>query len=319
MKVTNSMIDQELRPTGIGIKMLNRTFTKSRMRIVNKLLHSKLMTVHDDTLIIETILLSRKDGSTLRVCLFKPKYPVNDVPGILWLHGGGYAFGAPEQAYAYAKRFIETSPAIVIAPDYRTSLEAPYPAALEDSYQTLLWMKDHATALGIRNNQLMIGGDSAGGGLTVATCLYARDQGDVSLAFQMPLYPMLDDRMNTPSAKDNNAPLWNSKSNDTAWKLYLGDLFKTEHVPYYAAPARATNYHGLPPAVTFVGDLEPFRDETLAYIQNLQAAGIAVNYKVYKGCFHGFNTACPKATVSIQAIDFMMEAYQFAVKNHFTE
>ena len=311
------MIDKDLRGAGVTLKLLNRSFTKRKMRMLNKLLHSKLMTVHDDALIIETILLSRKDGSTLRVCLFKPKYPINDVPGILWLHGGGYAFGAPEQASAYAKRLIETSPAIVIAPDYRTSLEAPYPAALEDSYQTLLWMKDHAAELGIRKNQLMIGGDSAGGGLTVATCLYARDQGEVSLAFQMPLYPMLDDRMNTPSAKDNNAPLWNSKSNDTAWKLYLGNLFETSKIPYYAAPARATNYRSLPPAATFVGDLEPFRDETLDYIQNLQKAGIPVKYEVYKGCFHGFDAVCPKADVSIKAVNFIMDAYQFAVQNYF--
>jgi acetyl esterase/lipase len=180
-------------------------------------------------------------------------------------------------------------------------------------------MKGNASALGIRGDQLMVGGESAGGGLSAALTLYARDKGEVAIAFQMPLYPMLDDRMTSETAQDNHAPVWNSKSNANAWKLYLGELFGTPKVPSYAAPARATNYRGLPPAVTFVGDLEPFRDETIQYVENLRIAGVPVDFKIFQGCYHGFEQICPNAKVSKQAITFLLTAYNHAVENYFTE
>lgn len=217
------------------------------------------------------------------------------------------------------KRFIEVSNCVVIAPDYRLSVEAPYPAALEDSYETLLWMRNHAKELGIRHNQLMVGGDSAGGGLTTALTLYARDKGEVSIAFQMPLYPMLDDRMTSDSAKDNNAPVWNSKSNFNAWKLYLGELFGTSIVSYYAAPARAEDYRNLPPTATFVGELEPFRDETILYVDNLRKAGVPVEFEMYKGCYHAFEQMCPKAEVSKRAITFIINSFRYATEHYFAE
>jgi acetyl esterase/lipase len=218
-----------------------------------------------------------------------------------------------------AKRFIDASNCIVVAPDYRLSIEAPYPAALEDSYDALLWMKDHVKELGIRDDQLMVGGDSAGGGLTAALTLYARDKEEVAIAFQMPLYPMIDDRMTNESAKDNNAPLWNSKSNFNGWKLYLGDLFGTPNVPYYAAPARAKDYSKLPPTATFVGDLEPFRDETIQYVENLREAGVKVDFNIYRGCYHAFDAVCPKAEVSKEATAFIINSFKHAVDHYFSE
>src|SRR5690606_17891497 len=134
-----------------------------------------------------------------------------------------------------------------------------------DCYEILLWMKNNAGSLGIREDQLMVGGESAGGGLSASLAMYARDKGLVKLAFQMPLYPMIDDRMETESAKENNAYVWNSNMNRWAWKLYLGELFGRDNVPVYAAAARAEDYSHLPPAVTFVGDIEPFRDETIEF------------------------------------------------------
>jgi acetyl esterase/lipase len=258
----------------------------------------------------------------MRICIFRPlsaKEKGMNQPGVLWLHGGGYALGSPEQSKIYARRFIEESNCVVVAPDYRLSIEAPYPAALEDSYEALLWMKNHAKELRICDNQLMVGGDSAGGGLTAALTLYARDKGEVNIAFQMPLYPMLDDRMTTESAKDNNAPVWNSKSNFNGWKLYLGGLFGTPNVPYYAAAARAEDYSNLPPTATFVGDLEPFRDETVQYVSNLRKAGVPVEFEIYKGCYHGFDQMCPKAEVSKKALDLIVNSFKYAVDHYYAE
>ncbi len=319
MKVISSMIDRDLRIRGRMIKLVNNTFTESRLRLFNILTNKMKNMIKDNSIQCIKEWIPRKDGSKMRICIYKPLIPKENVPGVLWLHGGGYALGVPEQGVTMAKRLIDASNCVVIAPDYRLSVEAPYPAALEDSYDALLWMKNQSKELGIRDDQLMVGGDSAGGGLTAALTLYARDKGEVSIAFQMPLYPMLDDRMTTESAKDNNAPVWNWKSNYNSWKLYLGDLFGTEDVPYYAAPARAENYNDLPPAATFVGELEAFRDETVQYVENLRKAGIPVEFEIYKGCFHAFDTMCPKAEVSKKAITFIIESFKYAAEHYFAE
>jgi acetyl esterase/lipase len=180
-------------------------------------------------------------------------------------------------------------------------------------------MKNNADSLGIDDSQIFIGGDSAGGGLTAAISLYARDKKEVNIAFQMPLYPMLDDRMLTESARDNNAPVWNSKSNYNSWKLYLGELFGKQSVPEYAAPARATDYSNLPPTATFVGDLEPFRDETILYVENLRKSGVKVSFRIFKGCYHAFEQVCPKAEISKSAIEYITSEYEYAVENYFAE
>ncbi|MDF1520125.1 MAG: alpha/beta hydrolase [Brevefilum sp.] len=317
MKIRFNQIDKELRFNGRLVRLLNPTFTEGRLRLFAKLKYPPIF--KDKSIDFIENYITRADGSNLRLCIYKPKNQKGDVPGVLWLHGGGYAIGTPEQSMSKLMRLINASQCVIIAPDYRLSTEAPYPAALEDSYTALLWMKDNASALGIREDQLMIGGDSAGGGLTAALTLYARDKGEVAIAFQMPLYPMLDDRMISESAVDNNAPVWNSKSNTNAWKLYLGDLFGTAKVPSYAAPARAEDFRDLPPTATFVGDLEPFRDETIEYVENLRKADVPVEFKIFKGCYHGFEQICPNANVSKQAISFFLSSYKYAVDHYFAE
>jgi len=317
MKINFATIDQELRPMGRAFKLLNISFSESKLRLFGKLRKKRRVKVK--TLGFHVRWIPREDHSQLRLCVFTPQESIKNIPGVLWLHGGGFALGAPEQAEKYAKQLISASPCVVVAPDYRRSVEAPYPAALDDSYTALVWMKEHAQELGIRDDQLMVGGDSAGGGLTAALTHLARDRDEVSIAFQMPLYPMLDDRMRSESAKDNHAPVWDSKSNRSAWKVYLGDLFGSTDVPEYAAPARAKDYHNLPPAVTFVGDLEPFRDETIAYVDNLRKAGVPVQFEVFKGCYHAFEQFTPKAKVSQKALTLLTDAYTFAVDHYFAE
>jgi acetyl esterase/lipase len=320
MKVTNKEIDKQLRFKGKLINLM--TYASSEARFIkNAERNKKIMDIFFAGKNIrglqcnETWIPRRKDGSKLRIRIYKPLKPVENVPGILWIHGGGYAIGAPEQGAGFYKRLIHESNCVIVAPDYRLSIEAPYPAALEDCYDALLWMKANAKELGIRENQLMAGGDSAGGGLTAALTLYARDMGEVKIAFQMPLYPMIDDRMTSESANENNAPVWNSNSNKWAWKLYLGELYGKD-VSAYAAPARATDYRNLPPTVTFVGDLEPFRDETIEYVENLRKAGVRVDFQIFKGCYHAFQDLSPKAEISKKANSFFIESFKYAVENY---
>ena len=244
--------------------------------------------------------------------------PKNKTPGILWIHGGGYITGMAKMLYiSRAIGLVKKYGAVVVTPEYRLSKAAPYPAALEDCYTALKYLKEHAEELGINTSQIMVGGESAGGGLTVATCMYARDKGEINIAYQMPLYPMIDDR-DTVSSRDNHAPVWNTKLNHKGWKAYLGDLWQG-NVPAYAAPARQTNYSDLPPAYTFVGDNDPFYCETLTYIKNLKNAGVKAKTDVYPNCFHAFDMLLPFKKVSKKAIVEFERQYLYAVKHYFAE
>jgi len=263
---------------------------------------------------------SRSGGPDIRIRILKPLNNQGRLPCMLFVHGGGYMLGNPESAFNSIKQLIDTRACVVVVPDYRKSIKWPYPAGFNDCYDTLLWIKENAATLGVYPGQLIVAGQSAGGGLTAAVTLKARDTGEVNIAFQMPLYPMIDDRQVTGSARQMNLYPWTSELNGKAWDRYLKDLkHKNEDIPAYAAPARAENYTGLPPTITFVGELEPFRDETIAYVEVLKKAGVRVEFELYKGCFHAFDLIAPDADVSKKADRFLMTAYGKYYDNYFKE
>jgi len=318
LKVTNEMIDPQLRTLGRLLRAFDPLSSEKKLRRLNKMTKRYFVGKKIKGMSCESIdILQRNQGSKLRICVMKPEQSQKNVPGVLWLHGGGYAIGAAEMAgLTIPAKLMQQSGCVIVSPDYRLSVESPYPAALEDAYAALVWMKEHASELGIDDTHLIVGGESAGGGLAAALCLYARDKKEVSISFQMPLYPMLDDRMETQSAVDNDAPVWHSKANRAAWKLYLGPLYETDKVPPYASPARATDYTELPPAVSFVGSIEPFRDETIAYFENLRNAGIPADLKIYDGCYHSFDILKPNSDASRAAISFVLDRYKYAIENY---
>lgn len=241
--------------------------------------------------------------------------PKEKTPGILWIHGGGYATGMAGMVYTTrAFNLVRKYGAVVVTPEYRLSGKAPYPAALEDCYTALKYLNDHADELGCNRDQIMIGGESAGGGLTAALCMYARDQGEVNIAFQMPLYPMIDDR-DTDSSRDNHGFPWNTRRNHAAWKQYLRDIIGEP--PPYAVPARQTDYSSLPPAYTFVGSKEPFYCETLTFIDNLNAAGVPAHVDVYPTIFHAFDMLTPFRKISRQAISEFEKQYLYAAEHYY--
>ncbi|MDB5968630.1 MAG: esterase/lipase [Hydrocarboniphaga sp.] len=316
MHVTSEMVDRELRWTGRIMRRLLRPSTPAAFRRLNRLSTLLLKGRKPKDLQVSETWIPRRDGGQQRLVIYKPLNSRAGVPGVLWAHGGGYLMGVPEQDTATYRRLIAAGECVVVAPDYRLGGEAPYPAALEDCYDALLWLKQQAGEMGVRDDQIAVGGMSAGGGLTAALTLYARDRGEVQIAFQMPLYPMIDDRMRSESSTDNDAPVWDSVSNKVAWQVYLGELYGKD-VPPYAAAARALDYRGLPPTCTFVGDLEPFRDETVQYVHNLKAAGVPVAFEIYKGAYHGFDVVAPKAKISRNATAFFVHWFEFAVHNYF--
>lgn len=264
------------------------------------------------------ITVPRHDGGTLRLCVYAPLNRSSEkLPGLYWTHGGGYAVGTPEGELSMYERFIDWSPCVIVSPAYRLSVEAPYPAAAEDCYDGLKWFKDHTEALGVRSDQLFLGGGSAGGGLAAALALMARDRGKVRVAFQMPIYPMLDNTMSTASMRDNDCIGYNEKKNAISWKLYLGENYRSPEVSKYASPLRETDFSHLPPAFSYVGDCDPFLDETKAYMAHLQEARVEAKLIVYPGGYHAFEQNNPNSRLGKQAFAALREAYLFAVNHYF--
>ena len=238
--------------------------------------------------------------------------------GLLWIHGGGYITGMKEMVYASrAVDLVEQFGITVLSVDYRLAPRYPYPAALEDCYAALLYMKEHALALNIRNDQIMVGGESAGGGLCAAVCMKARDEKQVNIAYQMPLYPMLNCH-DTATSAANHGRIWNTRKNHYAWKQYLKGV-DPDHIPMYASPALCRDYSGLPPAYTFVCDGEPFRQETEDYIAHLREAGIEASIDIYHGDMHAFDMLDPKSETARQAAEGFNSRFQFALTHYYAK
>ncbi|MBQ9031273.1 MAG: alpha/beta hydrolase [Parasporobacterium sp.] len=262
------------------------------------------------------IRVSKVKTGKISSLILRNKSGLQEEPGILWIHGGGYFLGMKEMVYmSRAAELVRKYGAVVVSPGYRLAWRAPYPAAAKDCYQALLYLKAHARELGVREDQIMVGGESAGGGLAAAVCMMARDRGDVSVAFQMPLYPMLSN-VDTESSGDNHGRIWNTRRNHIGWRMYLRKAAKQE-VPPYAAPAWQTDYSQLPPAYTFVGDGEPFYTETMNYIQRLREAGVPAQCDVYHTDMHAFDMLQPDSESGRQAGKRFEEQYLYAAAHYF--
>ena len=269
----------------------------------------------DREICVRTLRIPTARGS-IPALLLSPRTAPADATGVLWLHGGGYAVGMKEMVHmSRAVGLVKRFGAVVLVPGYRLSLQAPYPAALDDCYAALLYLKEQAAALGVRPDQLMVGGESAGGGLCAAVCIRARDTGEVNVAFQMPLYPMLDDR-DTETSHDNRGRVWNTRRNHLAWRLYLRGTDRAQ-LSTYAAPARLTDFAGLPPAYSFVADGEPFYAETVRYFGRLRAAGVPAELDVYHTDMHAFDMMQPHDAQSIAAAEAFEHRFANAQARYF--
>lgn len=227
--------------------------------------------------------------------------------GLLWIHGGGYILGMKEMVYMgraadLAKKFGVT----VVSPGYCLAWQKPYPAAVNDCFEVLAYMERE---MGF--DAIMVGGESAGGGLCASVCMMARDRG-VKVAYQFPLYPMISN-LDTESSRDNHGKVWNTRRNHLGWRLYLRGEAKGIVSPY-AAPAHQTDYSNLPPCYTFVGDGEPFYAETLAYVENLRKAGVKAEVDVYPTNVHAFDMMRPEEEISKQAIQTFEEHFAEAME-----
>ncbi|MFI8191584.1 alpha/beta hydrolase [Streptomyces sp. NPDC085946] len=241
-------------------------------------------------------------GVTLLICRPAGAGTAARLPVLYHLHGGGMIAGSRRHLLSDVLTWTRTLGAVTVSVEYRLAPEHPHPAPLEDCYAGLEWTARHAAGLGADPDRIVVVGTSAGGGLAAGLTLLARDRGGPRPAAQILLSPMLDDRNDTPSGRQmEGRGMWDRASNATGWNALLGGAAGSADVPFYAAPARAEDLSGLPPAYLDVGSAETFRDETVAYAGRLWQAGVPCELHVWPGGFHGFDELAPEARLSRRA------------------
>jgi acetyl esterase/lipase len=232
-------------------------------------------------------------GITLRI--YRPEAAPGPRPGIYFIHGGGMILGSARRDDFTASMLSDELGATVVSVEYRLAPEHQHPAHVEDCYAGLDWTARNVGELDIDADRMAIYGASAGGGLTIATALMARDKGYPAIRFQMPIYPMIDHRHETPSSYEiTDIGVWDRGGNIEAWQWYLGEGEADE----YAAPALAENLAGLPPTYIDVGTVDLFRDEDIAFAMRLMNAGVPTELHVWPGAYHGAENFAPDAELS---------------------
>jgi acetyl esterase/lipase len=239
---------------------------------------------------------------SLLIC--RPAAAQSAVACVYFIHGGGMILG--DNRTGGFPNVLDHAQALgfaVVSVEYRLAPETPHPGPVEDCYAGLSWTLAHADELGLDASRLVVGGGSAGGGLAAAVALLARDRGGPALAGQLLMCPMLDDRNNTPSSQQMaGLGVWDRAANEVGWTALLGDARGGPDVSPYAAPARATDLSGLPPAFVDVGSAETFRDEDVAYASRIWQAGGQAELHVWPGGSHGFAGMVPDAALSRAAV-----------------
>jgi triacylglycerol lipase len=264
--------------------------------------------------LIWTVPRAGEEGD-VRVVVYKPRRLTAPLPLLLHLHGGGFVFGTADMSDPSHRAWAEATSCIVASVDYRLAPETRFPGALDDCFAALKWIYAHAAKLGVDPARIAIRGDSSGGGLAAALALRARDEGGPPIAFQLLIYPMLDDRTGATRAAAPFAGefIWTTADNRFAWEAVLGmPPGAATGVSPYAAPARATDLSGLPPTLIATAALDIFIDENLDYASRLITAGVPTELIVAPGAYHGFETLNPGAVVSRTFTGRCMEALRRA-------
>lgn len=224
----------------------------------------------------------------LKVDIFDPRERDEKLPCIIFYHGGGFMLGLNEAHYRYASEYARGVSSVVVMPDYRLAPEDPFPYGVEDCYSTLLWVYENADDLGIDRDKIALVGESAGGNLSAAVSLMARDRKGPKIACQVLIYPTTDDEHKTESARNfTDTPMFYSEANKFMWKQYLSEWLG--RIPPYAAPMRAESLKNLPPAFVETAEFDPLHDEGIAYAKRMKEDGVEVVIHETKGTVHGYD------------------------------
>lgn len=241
----------------------------------------------------------------IEVTIFRPAgSETSTLAGFVNIHGGGMIVGHRSWETARVVDIVAEHGVVAVNVEYRLAPEDPYPAGVEDCYAAFVWTHAHAAELGIDPTRIVVGGGSAGGGLTAAVALLARDRRGPVMAGQLLLCPMIDNTNTTVASRQyDGIGTWQRDMNLLAWSCVLGEeLAFSIEAPAYAAPSRATDVSGLPPAYIEVGEAEMFRDEDTEYALRIWATGGQAELHVWGGGAHGFDMYMPDAEITRAAL-----------------
>ena len=256
------------------------------------------------------------DGAPdVKIRIYEPKDRGDELlPCLFFYHGGGFLFGTVYRQETLCQRYVKNVGCVVVSVEYRLAPQWKSPAPLMDCYAALTWVYDQGAAICVDNTRLAVSGLSAGGNLAAAVSLYARDKKGPKICLQMPLYGELDYTLDSLSAHEITDPkVWCRYNCKKSWEHFL----PVGRMPNeYDSPALAKDLTGLPPLFSYIGQLDPGRNENIAYWNRLMDAGVEVEYHVFPGCYHCFELGVPDADYSKQAYELMFAALRkaFAVE-----
>jgi acetyl esterase len=255
--------------------------------------------VYSDVAISESSFTAR-DGTSVPLRLYRPTLPgarasvprPESMPVLVWFHGGGWCLGNLHGYDPLCSWIAHEAQVLVVSVDYRLAPEHAAPQAVHDCVDAVRWVSAHAESLGADATGMGLAGDSAGGNLAAVVTQVLRDDGGPPVAYQCLLYPGTDATMSMPSVRTHaDAPVLTRADMDAFLRYYLGD--GTESLrpsDPLVSPLLATDHRGLPPALVQTADLDPLRDEGLAYAEKLVAAGVPVRVTNYPRTPHGFHS-----------------------------
>lgn len=296
-------LDGLLEATGGGFNLNDIPATRAMLSAMLEAVKAELPEI--DGVASKDLAVDGLDGAPdIAIRLYRPQEDVSTLPAVLWLHPGGFVLGDLELDDFMLRQLAKDTGCLLVNVSYRLAPENPFPAAFDDCYATLKWLHANAVELGVDPERIAVAGGSAGGGLAAATTLRARDTGEVPVAFQMLIYPALDDRnVAQASASLPDNLLWTRENALHSWTAYVGSDLGSHDLSPYAAPIRATDLGGLPPTYIAVGSLDMFLEENTLYARRLAQAGVATELHVYPGAYHAFDAFAPMASVSARFVN----------------
>ena len=232
----------------------------------------------------ETLLIPTRDGAQLHAKLWA-QHPKPQMPVLLYFHGGGFTVGSSTTHEALCKHLAHLAQCAVVSLDYRLAPEHTFPTAHHDAFDALHWLVKHAPELGLDPTRIAMGGDSAGGTLTAATAIAARDAG-IALRLQLMFYPGCSSEHMASADTFEKGFLLEKSSIDYFYRHYLPNAADRSDPRF--SPLLVQDVSGLAPAWLGLAECDPLVDEGVAYADLLRMAGVPVDLEIYRGVVHGF-------------------------------
>jgi acetyl esterase len=232
---------------------------------------------------VEDLAFLNRDGAKIPVRLYAPSY--EKLPVLLFFHGGGFVIGSIQTHDILCRELSRLSGVAVVSVDYRLAPEHPFPAAQNDAWDALIWLRAQANMLGLNAEKIAVGGDSAGGTLAAVCALMARDAG-LKLALQLLIYP------GVAAHSDRNEELEYSEGyvlEKTHIHYFFNSVLpKRDGRQWQFSPINSEDHSHLAPLFLALAECDPLCAEGLAYADVLRVAGVTVNLDIYRGVTHEF-------------------------------